>query len=191
MFKKTLPIKPITGTKVIQFPHCDPRILHAVGECCHCDKHPYWQALRLAWGIAFTGYTPEGTELPCPADAARGNKHEKWPGNQAQSVYSEMNYRASIKQPASLTDPGGLFTGCPMTGALGASTEECTCLPGWGHKAAPKSFGAMSVNLADGWGHEKPFPGIENGKPPKDCPIANCRLSGPHTHISEGGGTEL
>lgn len=131
MFKKILPAKPVT--KVIQFPHCDPRILHAVGECCHCDKHPYWQAIRLAWGIAFTGYTPEGTELPCPADAARGDKHEKWNGNAAVVSLSPGVWGVS----------GSLVNDCPMTGAIGASTEECTCLPGWGHKSNPKSFVAI------------------------------------------------
>jgi len=64
-----------------QFPHCDQRILHAPGECEHCDKQKDWQALRAAWGIAFTGWEPEGVELPCPADHARGNKHKLWPGN--------------------------------------------------------------------------------------------------------------
>lgn len=135
MFKKILPIKPVFGSKAIQFPHCDPRILHAVGECGFCDKHPYWQAMRLAWGIAFTGYTPEGTELPCPADHARGDKHKEWNGNTAQPVHPESNYRASIKEPASFIGAAGVFTGCPMTGAIGASTEECTCVSGWGHKA--------------------------------------------------------
>jgi hypothetical protein len=67
-----------------QFPHCDQRILHAPLECQYCDMHPDWQALRAAWGIAFTGYTPEGTELPCPADHARGDSHKKWHGNIAQ-----------------------------------------------------------------------------------------------------------
>lgn len=40
-----------------QFPHCDSRVLHAPGKCEFCDKHPDWQDLRLAWGIAFTGDT--------------------------------------------------------------------------------------------------------------------------------------
>jgi len=66
-----------------QFPHCDARILHSPKECEFCDKHPEWQALRAAWGIAFTGWTPEGTELPCPADHARGDKHKLWGGNVA------------------------------------------------------------------------------------------------------------
>lgn len=38
-----------------QFPHCDQRILHAPGECKYCDWAPEWQALRQAWGVAFTG----------------------------------------------------------------------------------------------------------------------------------------
>ncbi len=66
-----------------QFPHCDQRILHAPGECSYCDKHADWQALRVAWGIAFTGWEPDDKELPCPADHARGDKHKLWHGNVA------------------------------------------------------------------------------------------------------------
>lgn len=40
------------------FPHCDQRVLHAPGECEFCDACPEWQALRKAWGIAFTGKIP-------------------------------------------------------------------------------------------------------------------------------------
>lgn len=69
-----------------QFPHCDQRILHAPGECQFCDKHPDWQALRVAWGIAFTGWLPDGKELPCPADYARGNTHTLWSGNVALPI---------------------------------------------------------------------------------------------------------
>jgi hypothetical protein len=68
-----------------QFPHCDQRILHAPGECEYCDGHPDWQALRLAWQIAFTGHLPADTWLPDPADYARppGSPadHRQWGGN--------------------------------------------------------------------------------------------------------------
>lgn len=64
-----------------QFPHCDPRVLHAPGECEFCDKHPIWQALRLAWGIAFTGFEPDDKELPDPATHARGASVNLWGGN--------------------------------------------------------------------------------------------------------------
>lgn len=50
---------------ISQFPHCDQRILHAKGECEFCDRHPDWQELRKAWGIAFTGYTPAGVLPEC------------------------------------------------------------------------------------------------------------------------------
>lgn len=83
MFKKTVPQKK-TYPYPAQFPHCDQRILHAPYECEYCDKHPEWQALRAAWGICFTGYEPEGIELPCPADYARGNNHKLWFGNRAK-----------------------------------------------------------------------------------------------------------
>jgi hypothetical protein len=49
---------------ITQFPHCDPRILHGPHDRCeYCDRHPEWQALRQAWGIAFTGHRP-ASELP-------------------------------------------------------------------------------------------------------------------------------
>ena len=68
-----------------QFPHCDQRVLHAPGECKYCDKHGEWQALRIAWGIAFTGYEPEGKELPDPATNARGLRSiNSWGGNVAK-----------------------------------------------------------------------------------------------------------
>lgn len=86
MFKRQEPelIKNIDAP-MHQFPHCDARVLHAPKECVYCDKHPDWQYLRQVWGIAFTGYTPEGEELPCPADYARGEAHAKWQGNVAMA----------------------------------------------------------------------------------------------------------
>jgi len=69
---------------IAQFPHCDQRILHSPSECEFCDRHPEWQALRQAWGIAFTGYEPDEKELPCPATHARGDGVNVWPGNRAK-----------------------------------------------------------------------------------------------------------
>lgn len=73
-----------------QFPHCDQRILHAPGECTFCDEHPEWQALRLNWGIAFTGWEPDldKKELPCPASHARGETGRAWIGNIPQTECS-------------------------------------------------------------------------------------------------------
>lgn len=75
-------------------PHCDPRILHAPGECWACDLYPDWQALRTKWSICFTGEVPLNSvaghqlQLPCPADYARppGSKsdHRQWGPNTAQ-----------------------------------------------------------------------------------------------------------
>lgn len=70
-----------------QFPHCDPCVLHAPGECKYCDKHPEWQELRQSWDINFTGksgdHDPYSKWLPCPSDYNRGlaGAH-MWPGNQ-------------------------------------------------------------------------------------------------------------
>src|SRR5579863_1890110 len=93
MFKRTKPAWRVPSD--IQFPHCDQRILHAPGECEFCDERADWQELRQAWGIVFTGYEPEGTELPCPADHARGENVNKWYGNVARprgTVVAEPQY---------------------------------------------------------------------------------------------------
>jgi hypothetical protein len=66
------------------FPHCDPRVLHSFGECEFCDLHPEWQELRVAWGIAFTGWEPDENELQDPATVARPlDVVNKWGGNRA------------------------------------------------------------------------------------------------------------
>jgi hypothetical protein len=78
-------------------PHCDPRVLHAPGECSYCDMHADWQALRGLWGIAFTGHEPQrtdaGVELPCPADLNRppttDSDHRRWGGNVARPARAE------------------------------------------------------------------------------------------------------
>lgn len=73
------------GQTIRQFPHCDQRVLHAPGECEFCDRHMDWQELRVAWGIAFTGWEPDENELPCPATKARSlNKINAWGGNVAR-----------------------------------------------------------------------------------------------------------
>jgi hypothetical protein len=81
MFKKIKPKELDVVAVLGQFPHCDPRILHAPGECEFCDEHTEWQALREVWKIAFTNYEPEEGELPCPANHARGDKCNSWTGN--------------------------------------------------------------------------------------------------------------
>jgi hypothetical protein len=66
------------------------QVLHAPGECEFCDGHKEWQALRLAWGIAFTGWEPDASkkELPCPANFARGNDCQLWTGNKPKPKIS-------------------------------------------------------------------------------------------------------
>lgn len=72
-------------------PHCDQRILHAPGECWACDLYPDWQALRVKWGIDFSGHSTPGN-LPCPADYHRprgsSSDHRQWGPNQAQGEKS-------------------------------------------------------------------------------------------------------
>lgn len=85
MIKKLKPVQLDVMKHIKIFPHCDMRVLHAPGECDVCDRHPEWQALRQAWGIAFTGYEPENKELPDPATHVRGFENvNAWQGNQAK-----------------------------------------------------------------------------------------------------------
>lgn len=64
-----------------QFPHCDPRILHAPGECDVCDLHPEWQELREVWCINFTGKR-DCEKTSCPAEVYRNKSTiEAWPDN--------------------------------------------------------------------------------------------------------------
>lgn len=88
MFKKVTPKKFDNPLQVaaIQPAHCDPRVLHAPGECEFCDKLPQLQALRQIWGIAYTNYEPDAGELPCPANHARGDIVNKWAGNVARPL---------------------------------------------------------------------------------------------------------
>lgn len=61
-------------------PHCDPKILHAFGECEVCDEFPLAQKYREMWNINFTGHS-DLEKLPCPAEVARGTECESWGGN--------------------------------------------------------------------------------------------------------------
>lgn len=68
-------------------PHCDQAVLHAPGECEHCDKYPAWQNYRQVAGIAFTGKEPGEREVPCPSDALRGRGGAHlWAGNRPTEV---------------------------------------------------------------------------------------------------------
>lgn len=82
MFKKQTPQLENLKRVISQFPHCDQRVLHAPGECEYCDRRPDWQALRLAWGIAFTGWVPDENEIQCPSEKVRSIETiNRWPGN--------------------------------------------------------------------------------------------------------------
>ena len=62
-------------------PHCDQRVLHAPGECRHCDHYPDWQQARTVQGINFTGHYEDGKSL-CPSQMSRSiDKIEAWYGN--------------------------------------------------------------------------------------------------------------
>lgn len=79
-----------------QFPHCDPRVLHAPEDNCEfCNAHEEWQELRQYWGIAFTGHSYDSkgqpfvdehgnVTMPCPAEYNRGmTSVNGWHGNVA------------------------------------------------------------------------------------------------------------
>lgn len=117
MFKT---VKPVVETgfvfeNISQFPHCDSRVLHAPGECKYCDEHPDWQALRISWGIAFTGYEPDKGELPCPAWYARGENCQKWSGNIAVTPEVEKaweEYWKEVKETLENIPKRGLKPSC-------------------------------------------------------------------------------
>lgn len=72
------------STELPNPPHCDAAILHRPGTCEYCDIYPDWQALRLVWGVAFTGETPTTDQIACPSDFRRPwGRAALWPGNQA------------------------------------------------------------------------------------------------------------
>lgn len=73
-------------------PHCDARVLHSPQDNCeYCNARPEWQALRVLWGIAFTGHSGDteddfiGRQVPlikCPAEQRRDLKTiNQWAGN--------------------------------------------------------------------------------------------------------------
>ena len=83
---------------MIQYPHCDSRVLHAPSECDYCDMHPDWQQQRIHDGICFTGQTPTtgNQPYPCPADAARPpgspSDHRRWGGNKPTSAEGDPSW---------------------------------------------------------------------------------------------------
>lgn len=67
-------------------PHCDDLVLHAPGECVHCDAYPERQRQRQLGLVNFTGQT-EAHKEACPSTYRRPLETiERWPGNRAQPV---------------------------------------------------------------------------------------------------------
>lgn len=66
----------------MQYPHCDPRILHdPEDECEVCDQHPEWQELRKMWKINFTGKRVPDFII-CPSELERPlDTINAWPNN--------------------------------------------------------------------------------------------------------------
>jgi hypothetical protein len=81
-----------------QFPHCDHRLLHSPSTCTYCDAHPEWQALRIAWGINFTGEN-DPNKAPCPGSRFRpAEQAAQWHGNRA--VRPDGTYEPPPSEPA-------------------------------------------------------------------------------------------
>lgn len=75
-----------TGVGEFWAPHCDNSVLHAPGECVHCDLYPAWQRYREVAGIAFTGHEPEEGQVMCPSEMHRPVETiERWYGNRRQT----------------------------------------------------------------------------------------------------------
>lgn len=71
-----------TGVADAWAPHCDAAVLHAPGECRHCDLYPAWQRYRVVARIAFTGHEPDENETMCPSEVRRPIEAiERWGGN--------------------------------------------------------------------------------------------------------------
>lgn len=80
------------------YPHCDPRVLHAPGECEFCDMHAAWQQDRIDNKMLFTNDPRnqalieeflktgklDGEFVPCPGMLARGDSIKIWGGNRAK-----------------------------------------------------------------------------------------------------------
>lgn len=60
------------------FPHCDETVLHAPGECEHCDHYPILQAVRGNNGIPFSGEGGSPDERRRPREVI-----DRWGGNRA------------------------------------------------------------------------------------------------------------
>lgn len=102
------------ATPIDQFPHCDQRILHAPGECEYCDGHPQWQAIRQAWGIAFTGHVPRASMPECGAQCSWGDGRA-WKCRQAKghdeggnpTIHSPAREHEMMPCPADADRPPG------------------------------------------------------------------------------------
>lgn len=122
----------------MRFPHCSSRTLHKPGECQYCDELPDWQALRQAWGIAFTGhssdtetyydYTTGKAEnrllIPCPSERDRtATDIHKWHGNQPYNVSNELkSVQTGPAGPQGVRGPAGPPGAVGATGATGATS---------------------------------------------------------------------
>lgn len=79
----------VAELRIHTFPHCDPRVLHARGECRYCSMTPYdrLHELRRRFNVAHTGATLETGQDACPSVAFRpADIIDLWPGNRAAPI---------------------------------------------------------------------------------------------------------
>lgn len=103
------------GSELARFPHCDQRVLHGPQDGCeYCDQRPDWQALRQAWGIAFTGHVPRAALPECGKKCSWGNGGD-WRCRQARghhegdrpTLHSPQPETEALPCPADAARPPG------------------------------------------------------------------------------------
>lgn len=79
----------VTNGHEHRWPHCDARILHAVGECEYCDMAKDLQSERETLDVSNTGKT--NRRWPCPADLARKpEQYNAWSGNRPENAEAKV-----------------------------------------------------------------------------------------------------
>jgi len=133
-----------------QFPHCDPRILHAPGGACeYCDAHPDWQELRKAWGIAFTG-SEQSLRLLANPDVSRCTRpyphicEREGPCNGWPRSWPQLPCPADMDRPPGASNDHRRWGGNKPTSARGD--------PAW-----PAETGASVMSYGD-MGGRAPWP---------------------------------
>lgn len=104
----------------LQFPHCDPRILHEPGKCTFCDQSGL-QEIRAQWNIAFTGEN-NTAKSSCPADLSRTPaQYHAWSGNRPVAASNNSYLQKIEAATAQSNSTDDLCEDCDET------VEDCDC----------------------------------------------------------------